>query len=199
MKNPCLQCEKPQWVRSLCKVHYSKWREENLPPSRVCSLEDCEGTHFGRGYCRPHYMRWKRNGDAEWVAPPPKNTLPCEEPDCPEMQAVLGYCKPHYYRRQNRWDATGWKSALTRNYNITPEEYEQMLEAQGGQCAICNGSNDSKKKRLAVDHDHACCPESGKSCGSCIRGLLCDDCNIGKFKEDPELLRAAANYFESKK
>ena len=59
-------------------------------------------------------------------------------------------------------------------YAMTVAEYADMLEAQGGVCAICGGT---QAKRLSVDHDHACC--SGKtSCGKCVRGLLCYRCNM---------------------
>lgn len=52
-------------------------------------------------------------------------------------------------------------------FNITPEEYEAILQAQGGGCGIC-GKPPRDGKRLAVDHDH----KSGF-----VRGLLCFMCN----------------------
>jgi len=74
-----------------------------------------------------------------------------------------------------------------RTFNISLDRYNEMLAKQGGVCAIC--STPPAQQMLAVDHDHSCCP--GKtSCGSCVRGLLCSDCNtsLGKFKDSKELL-----------
>lgn len=67
------------------------------------------------------------------------------------------------------------QDSLWTRFKITSREYEAMLIAQGGGCAICG--NPPKSVRLHVDHDHACCPENGKSCGRCIRGLVCYPCN----------------------
>ena len=63
---------------------------------------------------------------------------------------------------------------LVNIYSITPERYDAMMEQQGGVCAICD--KPSETRLLSVDHDHACCP-GPKSCGQCVRGLLCVSCN----------------------
>ncbi|MEU0663871.1 endonuclease VII domain-containing protein [Streptomyces lavendulocolor] len=69
--------------------------------------------------------------------------------------------------------------------------------ARGGTCAIC-GRPDGEGRALSVDHDHGCCPEGDRTCGKCVRGLVCGACNhgLGKFRDSPELLRAAAAYLE---
>lgn len=48
-----------------------------------------------------------------------------------------------------------------------------MYFDQDGQCLLDICSNEA----IRVDHDHKCCP-GRKSCGRCIRGLLCDSCNL---------------------
>jgi len=75
---------------------------------------------------------------------------------------------------------------LRRKYGITVEQYDAMLAAQGGVCAIC-GREPNPNISLHVDHDH----ETGA-----LRGLTCFRCNqaMGAFGEDPRLLRAAADY-----
>ena len=74
-------------------------------------------------------------------------------------------------------------------FGITREQYDEILEAQGGVCAICKEVCNSGR-RLAVDHDH----ETGE-----VRGLLCGNCNtaIGKFHDNTDYLRAAIAYLEN--
>ncbi len=80
---------------------------------------------------------------------------------------------------------------LRRAYGLTPEEYDQLSQQQGGLCAICGERemqvNQYGVKRLAVDHDH----ETGL-----VRGLLCNNCNngLGRFKDNPERLLRAVSY-----
>lgn len=75
---------------------------------------------------------------------------------------------------------------LRRNFGIGTPEYEALLKAQGGRCAIC-GRPPRKGSSLHVDHDH----ETGE-----VRGLLCFRCNggLGQFAEDAERLQFAAEY-----
>jgi hypothetical protein len=83
------------------------------------------------------------------------------------------------------------KTHLKKKYGMTLEDYERMLEAQGGGCAIC-GRPPREDISLHVDHDH----ETGL-----IRGLLCFPCNnaIGLMKDDPERLHRAADYVATKR
>lgn len=77
---------------------------------------------------------------------------------------------------------------LKRKYGITIEQYDAMLVAQGGGCAICQRPP-SDSISLHVDHDH----ETGR-----IRGLLCFRCNnsLGDLEDSPQLLQAALRYID---
>ena len=88
------------------------------------------------------------------------------------------------------------KKRLKLKFKMTVEEYENVLLSQNSVCAICGGSD--LPKRLAVDHDRSCCP-SEKTCGKCIRGLLCSACNIslGGFKDEESLLLSAIEYLRN--
>ena len=77
---------------------------------------------------------------------------------------------------------------LRRLYDISLEEYEEMLERQAGKCAICKTEEAGGKHGVFnVDHDHV----TGK-----VRELLCKDCNIvlGLVKDSPEHLNRLIAY-----
>lgn len=81
------------------------------------------------------------------------------------------------------------RSHLKRTYGITLEQYNELLEAQNGCCAICGKSSEEEGRALAVDHDH----KTGE-----IFGLLCWFCNhkfISKVR-DPEKYLKAAEYLK---
>lgn len=89
---------------------------------------------------------------------------------------------------------------LIKKYGMTLADYDQLLAGQKGGCAICGTTPEEDGKALAVDHDHACCgyQRDGRTCGKCVRSLLCESCNLGlgKFNDDSERLRQAADYLD---
>jgi hypothetical protein len=72
------------------------------------------------------------------------------------------------------------RTTTLKSKGITIEQYNKLFRLQNGCCAICgtNKPGGHSKRYFAVDHDHSCCPGK-KSCGKCIRGLLCFSCNLG--------------------
>ena len=86
-------------------------------------------------------------------------------------------------------------------YKLTKEQYQVMLDIQENKCSICRKEflYTSKFDRPHVDHNHLCCSDSCKSCGKCIRGLLCADCNkfLGKIKDNPEVSDRMSDYLRS--
>jgi hypothetical protein len=88
---------------------------------------------------------------------------------------------------RQRWH----KAHRLRRYNITQHQLDRLLEAQEFACGMCLepfGEN----RAIFIDHDHACCQEEKRSCGRCIRGLLCLDCNttLGKIERKLHLAQA---------
>jgi hypothetical protein len=76
---------------------------------------------------------------------------------------------------RSRWNRT-YKLKLM---GLTPEGFQELLESQRNTCAMCR-TPFKKGQRICIDHDHACCPPTlpSRSCGKCVRGLLCLTCNV---------------------
>ncbi len=73
-----------------------------------------------------------------------------------------------------------------RLYGLSLAERDFRIAEQAGVCAICKGPPRDGQS-LHMDHDH--------KTGSCRR-FLCSNCNrgLGLFRDNPELLEAAARY-----
>ncbi len=159
-------------------------------------------------YCRDHARRRLR-ASRERRQGPPKRRFALDRvvpeghkwcPDCDTVKPLVefprsaatrsgrhSYCRPcHNARGQASLDRVGGSRTyhLKRRYGITAAEADAMLTAQGGLCAVCRTAPAAR-----VDHDHV----TGR-----VRALLCFNCNggLGQFKDDPEVMRAAAVYVE---
>lgn len=91
--------------------------------------------------------------------------------------------------KDRQWQKKNGRKATLKRHGITEDDYEIKLNSQNGCCAICGGEPGGRWGTFHVDHDHI----TGK-----VRGLLCDSCNlgIGKFYDNPALMRKAAEYLD---
>jgi hypothetical protein len=88
-----------------------------------------------------------------------RRCVPCER----KRQAAWKRANPDKANAQQRRQWAKHKG-LKRKYGITREDYDALVVAQEGRCAICGKVPD----RLHVDHHHGT---------GLVRGLLCFVCN----------------------
>lgn len=169
---------------------------------KVCSFAGCGRPHQSKGWCTSHY----------WQARQGRGMTPVQSVRDVTVRDALGrkWCaRCELWEHESRFRGashtsdrlTSWCGLCiqSRNHGMTRFDYELLLAEQGGVCALCEGiSRDGKA--LHIDHDHDCCPGS-KSCGKCVRGLLCDGCNrgLGHFNDRHDLLDRAATYVFTRK
>jgi len=112
------------------------------------------------------------------------------EPSCSICQRVSknkwhkqNRVRPEYKVRTSQTAKRANLRLLLARYNMTPEDYEKLLEHG---CHICGGPPNGGG-RYAFDHDHT----TGK-----FRGLLCSSCNLvlGHMKDDVDRLQKAIDY-----
>lgn len=100
----------------------------------------------------------------------------------------VGECCAECRREWHKRYARKWKYGADYNQGVTACQICERPFAAAGDARPC------------IDHDHACC-SSPKTCGKCIRGVLCRACNkgLGQFRDDPAFLRKAAEYLERRR
>jgi hypothetical protein len=115
----------------------------------------------------------------------------CSIEDCNKSHYARTWCRMHYAR----WERNGHTDRLMGDgdkkvrdkhlrlkYLITLKEYEERT-ADG--CELCG---EKSERSYHVDHDHNCCKDQ-KTCGKCIRGIICHKCNIAVDKMEQGLMR----------
>lgn len=128
---------------------------------------------------------------------------PCKSPDAMKRQRERSAAsRPS--RVVTPADRARWKRAHKFvRLGITEERFNELLEAQAYACAMCRQAfGETRLTRPQVDHDHNCCKPKPKgdprSCGECIRGLLCFRCNtaLGYIEKWGELAKTYLAQFE---
>lgn len=197
---------------------------KNVVNKGSCSIDGCSNAAFSRNLCQKHYDQaehpmkhtWKilrsrapQQYPPSWdrfesfladigERPGPRFQLRRKDADQAWSTTNFRWVEPvervdPMGDRRNEYERA-WR--FKNKFGITTDEYDAMFKAQDGKCAICAQSSKQvhrktgKVRDLAVDH----CHDTGK-----VRALLCTDCNmaLGLFKDDPDLLSAAADYLRA--
>jgi hypothetical protein len=187
-------CGRLVYAKGLCRPHY--WRQKTHGDIQAdipirsrdesagdgpCSVRGCEQVARAHHLCTTHYYRHRKYGDVFENIPVDQQTkgLPLPErarraalpagrrfcPGCKQDKDVKQFSRSVTYCKR-----CARAQQLKHKYGLTLADYDRMLAAQRGRCAICGSTRASKnnKKAFAVDHDHS----TGQ-----IRGLLCISCN----------------------
>ena len=167
-------------------VHYGMWPKYRL--FSRCRQQDCvEVTHL--------------------IEAVPGRVKPCircgsTKRGAPSPGKPLGDCLPCGVQRELAFARSFPDHALALSrkytYHITEEQQYALLDAQGWCCANPRCRAPLQFRAAHVDHDHACCP-GGRSCGKCIRGFLCRNCNsaLGHIKDSEQRLLGLLDYLQA--
>lgn len=179
--------------RGWCELHYSRWTRRGdaswqpppLAATATCGVDGCDEPAKAKGLCLTDYHRalYRERRLREGLPEPTPLVLNCHQcgSEYRRRNRQVRYCSPECAR------AARALRYILRDYGLTRDEYEALLERQGHVCAICQKPDTTAKGILGVDHDHT----TGR-----VRGLLCHPCNVGlgHFQDDPALLTRAAVY-----
>lgn len=167
---------------------------------KPCRVDACERRVRKAGLCHGHLRR----GENGTVAPR-RSALARDQQGrkhcrtCDQWLAVDNFTKDHRGVDGLRSICLNCHASLrrARAFGVGSDWFDRQFKAQGEACAICR-SPEPRGRGWAIDHDHKCCPESGKSCGQCVRGVLCSPCNLalGMFGDRVEDLHSAIGYLE---
>lgn len=144
----------------------------------MCQVAECQRQSAARGYCSSHYEQLKRGKtDPSQFTPLPAKPK-CFVSGCDRPQYCRGGCRTHY------------DTALRFNLSLI-----QLMQLYIAGCEVCGAS-----ENIHVDHDHSCC-EGPTSCGRCVRGGLCEACNmaIGVLGDNLEGVLRAVKYLSFKR
>jgi len=167
--HPCKTCTKAQQRR-----YYEANQEKKVAYSREWHRQNPEKAKARSAKYRERIGRERQH--QRWISMTPE-----ERAEFNRRQRAARAANPERFRLYDL------KRRL-KKFGVTLEEYNALLELQGGVCAICQGPPNGKDPDIYhVDHDH----ETGK-----LRGLLCSSCNngLGCFRDNTDSIQKALAY-----
>jgi hypothetical protein len=202
-------CERRPRKSDRCYEHNRIRKPKPLPPE-PCEFSGCTNRKYrDRHLCYWHVTQFDRGvplREVQSQGSKPRSKDRCIVPSCDSVPAQDGLCATHSpvepkhgrdacpIRDCERTKANykilcEYHNSSATKFNLSKETYRDMVN---GGCDICG-----RFFRMAIDHDHDCCSKAAQSCGNCIRGALCGNCNnmLGHAKT-AETLRLGAEYLE---
>jgi hypothetical protein len=144
-----------------CRIGTGITSQNKIKDKVQCLVDGCKRPHYAKTLCRTHYARNMRHGDPETLQSNKQKT----------------YANGANYLQLKAYH-------LMYTYKMTMDEF--VLRTKHG-CEICGDK--PKDRTLQVDHDHNCC-NGWKTCGKCVRGILCNRCNGLVDKYETGLIRS---------
>lgn len=156
---------------------------------KPCKFEECDRDSRALGYCGSHYRQYKNGAtltklgnttcrlSAEVVYRDYLGRKQCKR--CRAWLPERFFAPTTVVSDGLRTNCNNCRSVQRQEqtYNLSEQQLGEMLEAQNFGCAICATRVPGGMGTWHVDHDHRCCPGK-RSCGACVRGLLCYQCNV---------------------
>lgn len=172
--------------REYLKAYYQKHRAKILAYSKEWHANNPDRAKINRKRFKENNPNYFNEYQKQWIKDNPDKykdiTKRCYDNN---RDAILK--QQREYRLTPKGNSNLKNSQLKLKFDITIDDYNQMLKKQGECCAGCKRHKSEFKRALAVDHNH----DTGK-----IRGLLCYKCNsaIGYLKEDVATLDRLKEY-----
>lgn len=187
-------CEHSVYSSEFCRRHYEQYKQgrtftELRPPvsrDRLCTAGKCgRQMEPGEALCRSHLLMRLRDEDLK----PLMLQTSAKEAQSLSLRGMY-WCTVCQQERpianftlDNERKIPRARCKLCSGIELRAKKFQRsfidiyrLFIFQNFQCATCPTMHDDEIG-LHLDHDHACCPEKGQSCGKCIRGLLCFGCN----------------------
>jgi len=100
-----------------------------------------------------------------------------------------GYVTQYIKENPAKRSKSDYKRRFKR-HGLTEEQFKELFDLYSGKCHSCKDRDANN-----IDHDHKCCPGS-YSCGKCVRGMLCSQCNtaLGLLNDDLQKIKNLIQY-----